>query len=228
MVGLASAGRYLRHRSHAARVALRHELANVNHRVPEGTVALTFDDGPHPTSTGRVLDVLGELDVTATFFCVGRNASTHPEIVQRALLEGHAIGSHSQTHPPDSQRSLGTLTREYREGRRSVAHVLGREAGLFRPPYGHLSTKSALLIATQAVTTWLWTVDPADWRAGVSPEEVAAVAGQAQSGDVILLHDWVEQPWEPAARDRTATIAALPQIVRTLQEKGLQFVCLPT
>ena len=74
-------------------------LGGVNRRVSPDAVALTFDDGPQPGSTGQILDILAELDVQATFFCVGRNAEAHPDLVRRMRSEGHAVGSHSYTHP---------------------------------------------------------------------------------------------------------------------------------
>ncbi len=75
---------------------------------------------------------------------------------------------------------------------------------------------------------WLWSVDPQDWRPGVTSADIVSVTAGAQSGDVILLHDWVEQPWAPDALDRSATIDALPEIVRTVRGRGLRFVSLPT
>src|SRR4051794_28115543 len=74
-------------------------LAGARRHIPGDSVALTFDDGPHPGTTDRVLDILSELKVQATFFCVGRNAKSHPQLVRRALTEGHGIGSHSYSHP---------------------------------------------------------------------------------------------------------------------------------
>jgi peptidoglycan/xylan/chitin deacetylase (PgdA/CDA1 family) len=191
-------------------------------------VALTFDDGPHPTSTGRVLDTLAELDVPATFFCVGRNAERYPHLVTRALTDGHAVGSHSVSHPHPAQTPHAAQAREYREGKRMVTSAAGQNTPLFRPPHGHLGYRSAAMVRRQDVDTWLWTVDPQDWRPGVTSTEVASVAGSAASGDVILLHDWVEQPYAPEALDRSATIGALPDVVRAIRGRGLRFITLPS
>ena len=218
--------RGLSHRRRHAESAITGRLARAARRVPEGFVALTFDDGPHPSSTGRVLDVLAELDVRATFFCVGRNAQQHPELVERTLAEGHVVGSHSFSHPHPADIPLAELDRDYREGRRTVASVTGLDTPLFRPPHGHLGYRSAVIVRRQAVTTWLWTVDPQDWRPGVTRAEVASLSGAAGSGDVILLHDWVEQPCAPEALDRSATVEALPEVVRMVQERGLHFTTL--
>jgi peptidoglycan/xylan/chitin deacetylase (PgdA/CDA1 family) len=169
--------------------------------------------------------VLAELDVPATFFFVGRNAREHPEIVRRCLADGHAIGSHSLTHPHPSRTGLPELTHEYVEGHDAVAGAAGVDVALFRPPHGYLTLRSALLLRRRPVTSWLWTVDPRDWRPNVSVEDVTEAAADAGSGDVILLHDWVE-PRGPESLDRTATVEALPAIVRALRHRGLRFVTL--
>jgi len=149
-----------RRRAQELRSKGTHGLAGVHRRVPAGSVALTFDDGPHPSSTNAILDVLAALSAVATFFCVGRNASRHPGIVHRAVAEGHAIGSHSRTHPPAEQTSIRLLNREYRDGKNLVSDVVGKEVSLFRPPYGYLRPASAAVIRRGRLRTWLWTVDP--------------------------------------------------------------------
>jgi peptidoglycan/xylan/chitin deacetylase (PgdA/CDA1 family) len=207
--------------------AVKDRLADAGRRVPEGSVALTFDDGPHPSSTPRVLDVLGELGVTATFFVVGRNVRAHPELVARTVAEGHRVGSHSCTHPHPAETPLRTLAEEYRSGRQALAEVVGGDTPLFRPPNGHLAVRSALMVRRQGLAPWLWTVDPQDWRPGVSAEEVARVAREARSTDVVLMHDWVERPWDPRALDRSATVAAIPAVVRAVRQRGLDFTVLP-
>jgi peptidoglycan/xylan/chitin deacetylase (PgdA/CDA1 family) len=214
-------------RARRARWSVVDSIGRVERRVDAGRVALTFDDGPHPESTPRVLDRLAELGVVATFFCVGRNATAHPEIVRRALAEGHAVGSHSRTHPHPAELRIGPLTGEYRDGRSAVSAAVGQQVTLFRPPHGHLTPLSAGMLRRQALHPWLWTVDPTDWRPGVTAAEVAAVGTSAVSGDVVLLHDWVEQPWAPEALDRSATIEALPAIVRSVRDRGLTFTTLP-
>jgi peptidoglycan-N-acetylglucosamine deacetylase len=181
-------------------------IARVSRRVPEGRVALTFDDGPQPGSTDRVLDVLAELGVRATFFCVGRNARAHPGLVHRIRAEGHVVGSHSMTHPHPGETARAQLRREYAEGRRAVSDVLGADTRLFRPPHGYIDPAGAVMLRHLAVSTWLW---------------IAAVAGRADSGDVVLLHDWVEQPLADEALDRSATIAALPIAIAAIRERGL-------
>ncbi len=214
LAGLARHGRSVR--SHAVDT-----IAPVSRQVGDDAVALTFDDGPQPGSTDRVLDVLGELDVRATFFCVGRNAQAHPQLVRRISADGHAVGSHSFTHPDPEFTRTEVLAQDYADGRRAVAAALGEDTRLFRPPRGHLTPTTAVVLRRQGLRTWLWTLDPEDWRPGVTREHITSVAGRAQAGDVVLLHDWIEQPWAVEALDRSATVDALRDIVDRIRTRGL-------
>lgn len=218
--------RNLAGRAWAFRDSARDAITGLARRVAPGTVALTFDDGPHPSSTPRILDVLGELEVRATFFCVGRNAEAYPELVRRAVAEGHEVGSHSFTHPQPLTTPRRVLLDEYGRGRRAVEAAAGRGAGLVRPPHGELGLRTGAIMRLQGLTPWLWTVDPEDWIPGASAERVAVVAGGAGSGDVVVLHDWVEEPWAPEALDRSATVRALPGIVRSVRARGLRLTTL--
>jgi chitooligosaccharide deacetylase len=214
------------YRVRRARTAVTDALADARRRVPDGAVALTFDDGPHPSSTGLILDMLADLGVPATFFCVGANARRYPDLVRRAVADGHAVGSHSMTHPHPASTSLEVLADEYDRGRQAVGAAVNQDVRLFRPPHGHLTARSAVMVRRQPLSLWLWTVDPRDWRPGAEATEIAAVTASARSGDVILLHDWVEQPLADEALDRTATVAALPRIVGGIREQGLSFTTL--
>lgn len=196
--------------------------AGVHKTVPEG-VALTFDDGPVPGATDHVLDTLAVLSLRATFFCVGRNASRHPSLVHRIIDEGHAIGSHSFSHAPKGEMVGRVLVQDYVDGRRAVEDVSGRAIPLFRPPYGYLSLRTAAVL--RSFDTWTWTVDPEDYRAAVTAEEIARAVGGAQEGDVALMHDWIEQG-DPAAQNRSATIHALAPIAASLGRSALRTVAL--
>jgi peptidoglycan-N-acetylglucosamine deacetylase len=220
-VGLARdlAARLTRRAQHLRWIAMD-RLAQVRRRSEGDIVALTFDDGPQPGSTDRILDILAALDVRATFFCVGKNAERHPDLLRRVRQEGHVIGSHSYSHPDPARTPLATLTRDYRRGRRVIADILGEDVTLFRPPRGHLTPASAVMVRAQGLRPWLWSVDPEDWRPRAVSSHIEAVAGGAVTGDVVLLHDWIEQPWAPEALDRSATVSALPGIVAAVRGHG--------
>ena len=226
-----SGARRLKRRARGVAGRVRHRygwetsrLAGALSQVSAGTVALTFDDGPRPGATERVLDLLADLDVQASFFCVGKNAVAHPDLLRRISLAGHAIGSHSFTHPHPQQTPLRILARDYADGRAAVEDVLGRSVSLFRPPHGHLNPLSALLIRRLRLCPWLWSVDPTDWRPGITTAEVTQVASQADSADVVLFHDWVEQPLAPEALDRSATVDSLPAVISDVRRRGLRLV----
>src|SRR5204862_1967634 len=112
--------------------------------VDAGCVALTYDDGPDPGITPRLLDVLGESDTKATFFIVGECAVAHPEIVRRMAEDGHSVGTHSMHHRDLRRVSVALARAEVNEARRAVEDIVGRPVPLFRPPHGRLSARSAL------------------------------------------------------------------------------------
>ncbi|MDQ4131235.1 MAG: polysaccharide deacetylase family protein, partial [Actinomycetota bacterium] len=154
----------------------------------KGAVALTFDDGPDPEHTPAVLDELRRLRVAATFFLVGHRARTHPEIVRRIIAEGHAVGSHSESHPDPWTVPLPALVREYRGGRAHVERAAEQSVQLFRPPKGHIDGRGAVAILAARVRPWLWTIDPRDWMPDVRPADILAGVTELGAGDVVLLH----------------------------------------
>jgi peptidoglycan-N-acetylglucosamine deacetylase len=188
------------------------------------TVALTFDDGPGP-STPQVLDVLQQHGVPATFFVVGRHASAEPEMLRRIVAEGHALGNHTWAHHIPSAKAgwkASTLTREIENTRRAILTATGREPCLFRPPGGIV--KGAETVARRAgLSMIMWSVDTRDWSAPPDEKFAAviqkrAAAGLKQEHPVILLHD--------GGGNQAATVAALPGIINDYRFHGYQFVTL--
>ena len=193
----------------------------------DGTlIALTFDDGPDPASTPAILDELRDLGVEATFFLVGRRARAHPGLVHRILDEGHAIGSHSTTHPQAWSTPFPALLRDYRRGRSEVEEVAGREVRLFRPPNGYLDGPGAAAMVLTRLRPWLWTVDPEDWQPGARPPDILRGLEGLRGGDVILLHDALDGPEPSTDPAREATRAALADIVALAADRGLAFTTL--
>lgn len=205
--------------SHSADRAMRSKgrLFSHGHRHrPE--IALTFDDGPLPPYTGHVLDVLERYGVPATFFCVGINAASWPEDVDRMRERGHSVGNHTWSHPFLSELSRVELAVQIDR----TAEVLARDhpapaQRLFRPPYG-CRTPEVLgwLAEHDDATTVLWDVAPDDWALRQANVIVDRVLAEAQPGSVILLHD--------GGGDRSPTVLSLPQIIEGLLERGYTFV----
>ena len=192
-----------------------------------GAVALTFDDGPDPRFTPLILDVLADARVLATFFVTGDQAASHSGLVRRIVNEGHALGTHSQSHAHPLSLGYRDLAEEYRGGRRAVEAVVGAPVPLFRPPNGYLDPVGAVAIRVNRLRPWLWTVDPRDWRPGVRPEEIAASVSALAAGDVVLLHDGLRQPPAPESEDRSATMEAVALIIERGRQMGLGFLPLP-
>lgn len=193
-------------------------------RTREGRVALTFDDGPSEPASSEILDILHFYGIHATFFLVGARMAALPGLVRRMLEQDHAVGTHSFLHPDPWELGLIALRTDYRRGVEQLSRIAGDCTPLlFRPPKGFLDLRGALLARTLGVRTWLWTIDTGDWRPGVEAAEIVAAASAATSGDVILLHDGMEKPIDSCALDRSATIAALPELIENLLARGLSF-----
>ncbi|HZU81938.1 MAG TPA: polysaccharide deacetylase family protein [Polyangiaceae bacterium] len=173
-------------------------------RGPPGArgVALTFDDGPHPRWTPRVLDLLRERGVTATFFVVGRKVESHPDVVRAIVERGHAVGLHSYSHDRlFALRSERWVRTDLQRGIAAVERVTGRRPVLFRPPIGHTNPIVARVADALDLTVVGWTVAGRDGVASARPEDVAArVRRDLRDGAIVLLHDAPEKgDREPAA-----------------------------
>lgn len=213
-----------------ARPLVRQSIGRCRSRLPScDRVALTFDDGPDPASTPKVLDLLADLEVKATFFVVGEAVRRHPDLVRRVVAEGHAIGSHSMTHPVVRELSPGALVREYRQGRRALEAVIGCPAPLFRPPMGHIGLDGALVMRGLQLQPWIWTRDPFDYEPDITSRILLERLGVLAPGDVVLLHDasrLSDERDRDRARSRAATLEALPQLVAATRAQGLGFTTL--
>jgi peptidoglycan-N-acetylglucosamine deacetylase len=207
---------------------LRHRLGGVRGTLPGGRgVCLSFDDGPDGDATPAILDELAAHDARATFFCVGRRAVERPDLVRRILADGHTIGSHSDEHRHPSELGVRSLRRSFDRGRHQLEDVVGRPVTLFRPPTGLVTWTSAVVARQLGLRTWLWSVDPEDWRGGTRPEQVVDAASRARGGDIVLLHDAAELPESPAAHDRSATVKAVAAVVIALRAAGHDIVPIP-
>lgn len=187
-------------------------------------VAISFDDGPDPTYTPRVLDVLKAKHATATFFVIGVNAEGRPDLLRREYSEGHLIGNHTYSHPNIATTSEESTERQLTATQRLIEFATGHSTTLFRPPYNADSepqTPAEIIPILRAQNMHYITIgeriDPQDWRKDITADEIVQeVLNEAQNGHIILLHD--------AGGDRTATVQALPRIIDSLRAKGFEFV----
>jgi len=188
-------------------------------KVPRA-VALTFDDGPWPHQTERILAILRRFHVRATFFDIGYLVERYPGIVRHELQSGMSVGNHSYDHPNRPlfrELSAARIRGEMAGGDEALRAARVAHPALFRPPGGTWSRTELSLARSLGLRVVLWNVDPRDWANGVTTAEVVAnVLGHVRAGSIIDLHD--------GGGDQSATVAALPAIIRGIRAKGLQIV----
>ncbi|HVE14029.1 MAG TPA: polysaccharide deacetylase family protein [Elusimicrobiota bacterium] len=184
-------------------------------------IALTFDDGPSP-ETARVLDILRDNGVRATFFLCGANAERHPELVRRIVAEGHAIGNHTYSHPYLYLMSRERIAGEIDRTQDALERLSGRRPTLFRPPYGVRWFPLWPLLAQRGMRMVLWSA----WGREASPDPrviARTTLEELRPGAIVLLHDGYEAA--PGADSRRApTVQALPEILRGAREAGYAIV----
>jgi len=177
-------------------------------------VALTFDDGPHPVHTPRLLDMLKRANVKATFYVVGSRVKLYPHIVARMVAEGHEIGNHTWNHPNLSKMSPDAVRRELNTSRDAIVAATGVKPRTMRPPYGALTPAQRTWIKGEyGYSTILWSVDPQDWKYRNTATVTNNVLKSSGKGSLILLHDI-----------HRTSVDAVPAIVDTLLGRGLRFV----
>jgi peptidoglycan/xylan/chitin deacetylase (PgdA/CDA1 family) len=183
---------------------------------PSKLLALTIDDGPDPQITPIILKTLKQYNARATFFVVGRKAKAYPALVKREVAEGHAVESHSWSHPAST--SPARAASELANTAAIIQKLTGRKPELFRPPYGITNGNLSKLAQKQGYGVVLWTISTADSNP-IGPKVIARnVIHTPNPGDFVLMHD---------GAGHTATAQALPQVLRELSAEGFQFVTLP-
>ncbi len=177
-------------------------------------IAMTFDDGPHPQNTPRLLDMLRARNVKATFYVIGRSVDLYPQVVRRTVAEGHEIGNHSHTHRLLSKLSDSEVRMEMARCRDAVGRAAGVQIRTMRPPYGGLLQRQRELVHSEfGYPTILWSVDPLDWKRP-GPEVVSSrILSGTNAGAIVLAHDLHAQ-----------TVDAMPATIDGLLRRGFKFV----
>jgi len=193
-------------------------VSNRSHLENTHELALTFDDGPDPVDTPRLLDLLREKGIKATFFVVGRRADAHPEIVRRAWEEGHLIGNHTWSHQPlFCFLPPWLLRREIERGVQSIQRACGRSPRYFRSPVGLRHPFLRPYLEKAGLTFVSWRLRSRDTSIRNAAKLARRVVDNAQGGDIILLHD--RRP-----RGARPMLEALPGVIDTLRARGYTFV----
>jgi peptidoglycan/xylan/chitin deacetylase (PgdA/CDA1 family) len=190
-------------------------------RVPTGEkrIAITFDDGPHPVHTKKILEMCSRRKIRATFFVVGRRVRRYPEIAARIADEGHEIGNHTDRHLPLSLFPPAVIRRELAVTHELVFRATGRHPAFFRPPMGWFTdvvVREAIKMGYRPV---IGSIHPHDSRRPRAVEIAAHVLSRIEPGAIIILHDG---GWRIGA-DRSQTVRAADRITSELVDKGYRF-----
>ena len=178
-------------------------------------IALTFDDGPSAAYTPQILDLLSEYNVKATFFVIGTNAESYPELIRREIEEGHEIGNHTYTHRRISTMGDKELCNEISSCEEALK-ANDYSPYLFRPPEGRYDKNDVDTLTRLGYSVVLWSVDTDDWS-GVTTEHILnQIRGSIGNGDIILCHDFLTE--------KCHTVEALRIIIPELLSQGYEFV----
>jgi peptidoglycan-N-acetylglucosamine deacetylase len=176
-------------------------------------VALTFDDGPHPTFTLEILKILKEQNIKATFFLVGSMAENYPELVKAESIAGHSIGNHTYDHVSLTKVPTADVGAEIKACGDVLEAITGQRPYLFRPPGGDYNRNVALMAKGLGYTLVLWSNSAGDWSGPDVKTIKKRLFADLQGGTVILLHDGIKQ-----------TLAVLPELIAKIKQRGYRFV----
>ncbi|MFI9771558.1 polysaccharide deacetylase family protein [Streptomyces sp. NPDC052415] len=190
--------------------------------VPDRRLVLTFDDGPDPEWTPKVLDVLKKYDAHAVFFVTGTMASRHPDLVRRMVEEGHEVGLHTFNHPDLSYQSKKRIDWELSQNQLAISGAAGIRTSLFRPPYSSFAAAMdneswpvTEYIGSRGYITVVNNTDSEDWRKPGVEEIIRKATPKGRDGAIVLLHD--------SGGDRHQTVEALNRFLPQMQERGYEF-----
>ena len=203
---------------------LKHLLPNRLWNLPkdEQAIYLSFDDGPIPEVTPWVLEQLQQYDAKATFFCIGDNVRKHPEIFQKIISEGHAVGNHSFNHLNGWRTRSNLYLENVLQAQKEMEQYMVEATGsrLFRPPYGRLKEQQARLLRENDFKVVMWDVLSVDYKQRLSPENCFKnVVNNAEAGSIIVFHDSLK-----AERNMKAT---LPRVLEYYSRRGFEFRSIP-
>lgn len=176
---------------------------------------LTFDDGPDPEWTPRILDILADSNVYGTFFVIGKNAIKQPVLIRRIIDEGHELGNHTWSHRHPFLQSARQARREVRDGALTLEDLCGRAVRWFRPPYGVLRKCMIDQASANGEAVALWSLSAIDWGLLAKSARISMRLSSAKAGDILLMHDGRGRFNHP---DQTSSI--LPGLIEQFLKSG--------
>jgi len=189
-----------------------------NHATDKSAISLTFDDGPHPEFTSKVLDLLKSDNAKASFFLIGKNAEKYPELVKQIIAEGHVIGSHSYVHTNNyGFLSRNKVTKDIMKSQKVLFDITKKRAQFFRPPFGVTNPNIARAVKNLSLKTFGWSVRSYDTVAKNSEGVIKKITTNLIKGDIILLHDTSE-----------LSVEILEKLLKYLKTKNMNSVTLST
>ena len=191
-------------------------------KIDKKLVAITFDDGPHPTFTPQILDILAKFDAKATFFVAGNKVERWPEVLKRTASEGHEIANHTYSHIYSGRITAGKLTNELKKTDAIIEQLTGQTPSLYRP-VGGLYNNNIINTAVKngkRVVLWSWNQDPHDWKNPPASDIAAYIKKGLSPGDIILLHDWHGSEYSTDSQ----TVKALEDVMTHLHQNGYKCV----
>ncbi len=203
--------------SHAAGLVWNPEDGVILSGNPDSKkIALTFDDGPHPSKTDKILDLLAEYQIHATFFVIGQNVAAYPEVVRREIKEGHEIGNHTYSHKSLYRCQKETVEKEIISTEEILIDKTGCVPRVFRPPEGAYTCDILDVAGRMNYDVILWTIDTRDWAKASTDQIVSTVLKKVKNGSIILMHDFTISG--------THTLDALKILIPKLLDMGYEFV----
>ncbi len=185
----------------------------ITYRVASNKIFLTFDDGPHPVHTKKILNTLRDYEVQASFFLLGKNIERYPYLIKQMLEEKHSIGYHTYDHKRIDKMDLRSLKREIERMQDIFSRFTNTQVKLFRPPYGALSITAFLYLWIKRIRIIQWSIDSKD-SFGLSEKTVHNILRNCslKGGEIILFHD-----------DNPCANKILPWIIQTIRSKNMEF-----
>ena len=183
-------------------------------KTEEKIVFITFDDGPSEEYTSKILDILKEYNVKATFFCIGQNIERNKELFKRIFIEGHLVGNHTNSHKiPFSYSSEEKVVHEINLCSNIIAEVTGEKPKLFRPPYGVTNPAIASALHKLTMKSIGWSIRSLDTKAKDENKLLLRITNQLHPGAIIILHD-----------NRKITCNMLPLLIKSIHQKGYKIL----
>lgn len=181
-------------------------------------IALTFDDGPWPNSTAKVLDILKKNRIKSTFFVVGQNVKNYPDLTKQIVADGHIIANHTWHHWYH-QMNAQAAAYEVANTTDIIYQTTGVRTSLFRPPGGIMNNGVAAYAKNNKYAVIMWSADSMDYSRPAVPRLMNNIFREAKPGGIVLMHD--------GGGDRSNTVKALPEIINRFRKQGYEFVTVP-